>query len=223
MGGGSILKERILTLRRKRKSYKEIAEILDVAKSTVSYWISNNPESRVIKDILTKQNIIKSRRRIRKIIKLSKEKWAAWREVARKEALRNFPATIKNPLFVAGITIYWGEGDSKPKNPMRISNTDPRMISVYIHFLREVMLIPDEKIRMGLILYPDLSDAVCKKFWARVSGLDENHFMKTQYIKGYHPTKRLSHGICMVVVNSRQNKVKILEWIDLFHKKYKIN
>jgi len=45
------------------------------------------------------------------------------------------------------------------------------------------------------------------------------NFMKTQYIRGYHPTKRLSRGICMVIVSSRRQKIKVLEWIDLFYKK----
>lgn len=222
MGTGSILKDRILELRRKKKGYNEIAEILGIAKSTVSYWIADHPESLKVKSILQEQNRVKSRKRIQKIIKLSKKKWLAWREVARKEAVRDFPFAAQNPLFVAGIAIYWGEGDSKPKNPLRISNTDHRMINLYTSFLKKVMRIPDEKIRLGLILYPDLSDVECKRFWARTTGLSSHNFMKTQFIKGYHPTKRLSRGICMVVVNSTQHKVKMLEWIDLFHKKYRM-
>ena len=219
MDGSSTIEERILSLRKKEKSYAEIASILSISKSTVAYWIGDNPESKKIKDILTRKNISKSRRRIRNVIKASKEKWAAWAKEAHEEAVKNFPALAKNPLFIAGIMIYWGEGDSKPKNPLRISNTDPRMIKLYVEFIKNILKVPEEKIRLGLIIYPDLSDTECKNFWAKITNLEKTNFMKTQYIRGYHPTKRLSHGICMVVVNSRQQKIKLLEWIDLFYKK----
>lgn len=220
MNSGSILEKRIIELRRKNKSYKEIVEILSISKSTVSYWMSNNKESQKIKNILTKRNAIKSKKRIKKIIESSKKKWEKWRKEAERQAKKDFPILFKNPIFIAGLMIYWGEGDSKSKNPLRITNTDQRMINIYISFFKKILLIPDEKIRLGLILYPDLSDNKCKKFWIKNTSLKENNFMKTQYIKGYHPTKRLSNGICMVVVNSRQQKIKMLQWIDLFAKKF---
>lgn len=222
MNNSSNLEKRILELRRRYKSYKEIAEILGISKSTVSYWMINNSESQIIKNKLIALNITKSKKRIRKIIKASQEKWRVWREIARKEAIKNFNTLYQNPLFIAGIIIYWGEGDSNPKNPLRISNTDPRMIKLYVYFLKEILSTPEEKIKLGLILYPDLSDKKCKTFWKKITTLKEKNFVKTQYIKGYHPTKRLSNGICMVVVNSRQYKIKILQWIDLFSKQFTI-
>jgi len=85
------------------------------------------------------------------------------------------------------------------------------------------MGIPDEKIRIGLVLYPDLSDGICKSFWSGIMGLPIENFMKTQFIKGHHPTKRLAHGVCMVVVNNRAAKLKVLAWIDFFAKQYTIN
>ena len=96
------------------------------------------------------------------------------------------------------------------------------MISIFVKFLREKMGIPKEKIRMALILYPDLIDMQCKNFWSHAANLPNDHFMKSQYIHGNHPTKRLSHGICMIVVSSVYAKTKILAWIDIFSKQYTI-
>ncbi len=147
------------------------------------------------------------------------KRWEAWRAMARKEAVRQFPVLVHNPLFVAGITMYWGEGDSKIKNPLRLSNTDPRMIRLYVHFLRSVLGVQKQRIRLALILYPDLDDVECKKFWSETAGLSALCFVKTQYIRGYHPTKRLKYGVCVVVVSSRQLKEKVSVWIDLLSKK----
>ncbi|OHB21766.1 MAG: hypothetical protein A3J67_06695 [Parcubacteria group bacterium RIFCSPHIGHO2_02_FULL_48_10b] len=97
------------------------------------------------------------------------------------------------------------------------------MIRLYSIFLKKVLNIPLEKIKIGLILYPDLSDEQCKRFWKEIVRLPENNFMKTQYIRSRHPTKRLSWGICMVVVNNLEQKVKMLTWIDLFSRKFTID
>jgi hypothetical protein len=146
-----------------------------------------------------------------------------WERVHKKtidEACEKFYRYISDPIFVSGISLYWGEGDSKPKNPLRLSNTDGRMIAIYVTFLRNIVGIADRKIRLGLILYPDLIDADCQEFWSTKTGLPRENFMKTQYIAGRHPTKRLLHGICMVVVNSRAAKLTVLTWIDIFAKSY---
>jgi len=215
----TLLRERIYRLRYKHKSYKEISKSLGISKSTVSYWIATDPKSQTIKRELTRENLAVSRRQMKKIAMAAKKRWNRWREEAKKEAVRSFDKLLSNPLFVAGLMIYWGEGDSKPQNPLRVSNTDPRMINLYVKFLLDVLKLSPEKIRLALTLYPDLEDEGCKKFWASVTGLTLKNFIKTQYIRGYHPTKRLKHGICVVIVNSRQVKEKILTWIDLFAKK----
>jgi hypothetical protein len=153
----------------------------------------------------------------------ARKRWARYHSEIIDEAKRCFGRFGGNPFFAGGIALYWGEGDSKPTNPLRLSNTDPRMIALYVKFLRIVMDIPDEKIKIGLVLYPDLSDHACRTFWSDTTGLPAKSFMKTQYIEGRHPTKRLTYGICMVVVNSRAAKLKMLTWIDFFAKQYTMN
>ncbi len=220
MSSSSNLKERILELRRKQKSYNEISEILGIRKGRISYWIAKDPESRKVKEILTERNNRRSKRRIKRVIKAQKARWEQWGLVAHEEAIREFRKLKNNSLFTAGIMLYWGEGDSNPKNPLRLSNTTPALIALYVSFLKEILKVPDNKIRLGLVLYPDLSDTHCKNFWAKTTFLPQNAFVKTQYIKGFHPTKRLSYGVCMVTVNSRRYKIKVQTWIDLFSKHF---
>jgi hypothetical protein len=78
--------------------------------------------------------------------------------------------------------------------------------------------VPKENLRATLILYPDLSEERCINFWARIIGIPKSQFYKTQFIKGRHPTKRLAHGICMIMCGNRQLKEKIMVWIDLLSK-----
>ncbi|MDP3772160.1 MAG: hypothetical protein Q8Q94_02160 [bacterium] len=141
-------------------------------------------------------------------------KWEEWRQETRREAERDFSLLSQNQLFIAGVVIYWGEGDKNPKNPVRVSNTDPHMLNIFVKFLKTTCKLPEDRIRAHLILYPDLDDSLCKKYWSSLIGINQNLFYKTQVIQGRHETRRLGHGICSVEVSSRQLKEKILVWIN---------
>jgi hypothetical protein len=211
------LPKKIFILRRRRKSYNEIAGILGIAKSTVGYWAVARPESWNIRDGLSKTQ---HKNNAVLLGKFSHNRWKIYRERAAAESAKQFSGLAKNPLFIAGIMLYWGEGDKIPRGSLRLTNTDPKIIGTFVAFLKKVMGARKEKIRIELILYPDLSDAQCKDFWSKTTDLPEKNFMKTQIIQGRHPTKRLSYGICMIIVNSIYEKIKMLTWIDIFSKKY---
>ena len=116
--------------------------------------------------------------------------------------------------------LYWGEGDSNPKNALRLSNINPKLVACYMAFLRKFVKVPEDKIKIGLILYKDIDDEKAKAYWRKVTGRGSNSFYKSQYIKGAHPTKRLPYGVCMVVVSTTRYKVKVQEWIEIFARKY---
>lgn len=210
-----------IELRQRGKSYNKIAKELGVPKSTLSDWFSSFNWSQDIKKELTRKANYVARKRLRLINKARREKWERWREKARQQARKDFNQLQKDPLFIAGIMLYWGEGDSKIENSMvRLSNTSPEMMRVFSLFLLNICGVSKEKIRMAMILYPDLNEKKCKHFWSTATGIPKNQFIKTQFIKGKHPTKRLSYGICMINVSSRELKEKIFVWIELFHKKF---
>lgn len=104
---------------------------------------------------------------------------------------------------------------------VRLSNTDPEMIRLFVDFLRCGCKISRKDIKAKLILYPDLDKEVSKKYWSRNTQIPLSQFQKTQFIYGKHPTRRLKYGICDVYVCSRGLKEKIFVWLDLFQKELK--
>lgn len=218
----SSTRDKVLSLRRNKYSYKQIAKMLNLSKSTISYWLVNNPESERIKEFLIDKNLKNVKARIGKLNEANRARWEKLRKGSVELAEKEFVSLWDNPLFVAGINIYWGEGDSKEKNPLRIANTDSRMIKVYCKFLTDIMKVPKEKIRLWILLCPDLNDEACKGYWQKISGMGEENFVKSQHINGRHKVNRLEYGVCNVVVNSRYEKLKMLAWIDLFAKKITI-
>ncbi|MBZ1345325.1 MAG: hypothetical protein KY055_01635 [Candidatus Nealsonbacteria bacterium] len=215
-------KHLVLQLRKRGKSYNAISKELGIPKSTLSGWLKNNPWSEQIKQGLIEKNRALIGKKIRIMNKARKKKLETWYKQCRQQAEKEFPQLKSNPLFLAGLMLYWGEGDSKIENCMiRLSNTDPEMIKIFSSFLQKICQISKEKIRIHIILYPDLNDEICKNFWSKISGIPQAQFIKTSFIQGKHPTRRLTNGICIIYVASRELKEKIFTWIKLYQQEFK--
>ncbi len=208
-----------IQLRRQSKSYNEISKKLGISKSTLHIWFRNNQWSEEIKKNLTNKARILAKPKLKLMALANKKKWEEIHLQHQNEAKKEFPLLIVNPLFVAGLMLYWGEGDKVLKNCLvRLSNSDPELIRVFYLFLKDVILIPKEKIFVKLILYPDLEDKIHRKSWSNKLNIPLSQFKRSVVILGRHPTRRLSFGICSIEVSSRKVKEKIITWLDLYQK-----
>ncbi len=211
-----------IKLRKQKKSYNEISRILGIPKSTLHYWFKGNSWSEEIKKELMEKAWKLGRKQLKLMVEANKKKWEEWHRQCQQEAVKEFPSLKNNRLFVTGIMLYWSEGDSKMKNcQVRLSNTDPEMIRIYSLFLQKICKIPKDKIKIQLILYPDLNEQECKKLWQKAIGIPITQFTKAQFIKGKHPTTRLSYGICNIHLTDRRLKEKIFTWIKLYQQEFK--
>ena len=209
-------KQKAIALRQKGKSYQEIAKIVGVPKSTLSNWFNGVPWSEKTKRYLSELARVNSVKRMTAIS--NKQRIIRKKDYRTKqiEAKKQFVSFIKERLFVAGLMIYWGEGDNKLDNGLvRVANSDPLMIKLYYKFLRTYLPEISDRAKMYLVLYPDLNEKVCKEYWSGKVGLPTDRFFKSSFIAGRHPSKRLAYGIGTLTVSSRAYKEKIIEWIEL--------
>ncbi|MBM3205671.1 hypothetical protein FJZ41_02380 [Candidatus Shapirobacteria bacterium] len=147
-----------------------------------------------------------------------KEKWHKIHLDYRNQADQEFPKLISQTFFGPGLMIYWGEGDKRLKNGIiRVANTDHRLLKVFIAFLIDSCKIRLEKIRLWLLLYPDLNEKRCKQYWSKMLNIPQKQFVKSQYIFGREKKKKVDYGVCSVQVYSRELKEKIIEWINLYY------
>lgn len=210
-------KDKATKLRSAGHSYKDISKKLGVPKSTLSDWFKDDAWSQDIKASLSAKAILESRVRMTNMSRSASKRWEIWRQSARDSAVMIFPQLKSDSLFISGIMLYWGEGDRKAENgAVRLANSDPAMIYIFFRFLKVTLNVPEDKISLWLLLYPDLIDNVQKNFWSKATGVSLEHFKKSIYIMGKHPTKRLAYGVCNIVVNSRELKEKVLKWIELY-------
>jgi len=212
-------REKATELRRQGFSYKKIHREIGTPISTLADWFKNELWSIEIRDKLASTESLAYPEKLKRLIAIVKKKYAILHESYRKEARDEFAILKNDSLFTAGLMLYWGEGDKKVANSqIRLSNSDPSLIKVFYLFLVNVLNIPKEKIKFSLLLYPDLADMPMRNFWSSAIGIPLTQFRKSVYIRGRHPTRRLSYGVGNISVGGRKYKEKLIEWIKLCEK-----
>ena len=212
-------KVRVYKLRREGKSYKEIKKLLGTPLGTIAGWLKNEEWSKKIRDELGARASLAFPEKMAAIQKANKARWTKKYKEYKIVAESQFAQYQADPLFISGLMLFWGEGNKSPKDStVRLANSDPAMIRIFYNFLTNTMGVDPDKIKIHLLLYPDLVDDMQKSFWSKAIGIPLSQFIKSTYIKGKHPTRRLSYGVCIIYVCSRELKDKILVWLNLYQK-----
>lgn len=208
-------KEQIFKLRKSGKSYHEIQKEMGVPRSTLSEWFGSQEWSKEISKELIKKATNGHVIRIKELNKIRGENLKKIYLQAEVEAKEDFEVLKYHPLFIAGLMIYWGEGNKASPHRVGIANTEPQMIKLFVNFLTKVCSIKSLIIKSWILIYPDLNEDECIKYWIENTGLVKEQFYKTITIAGKHKTRKLSYGVCSVGVSSAYLKRKIMKWIEL--------
>ena len=202
-------------LRRKGKSYRQIREELRIPLSTLSDWFRDIEWSKALAKELAQATQAIHTERIIQLDRIRGEHLERVYKEAREEAEREFENMKYNPLFIAGMMLYWGEGTKAPRTSVKLSNTDAEMVRLFVLFLTQACRIPIGKIKAHLLIYPDLEERTCRGYWSKKAGIPWENFTKSVQIMGRHQTRRLNWGICIVDVSSTYFKQKVLVWLGL--------
>lgn len=208
-------KDQAIELRKQGKSYAEIKEELGVPKSTLSDWLSPHGWSQNIKEQLRKESIQKTKVNIVELNKARGRVLEELYEQAEEEAKKEFERLKYHPLFMAGLMLYWGEGDRAGDEKVRLGNTDSEMLRVFVMFLTDVCQIPHDKLNAQVLVYDDLNNEKCREYWSEKIGVAIENFYKSSTLPSKHAEKRVPHGVCIVSCNSTYLKRKFDVWLRL--------
>ena len=186
-------------------SVKEIARTVGVAPSTVSLWVRDVP--------LTVEQLESLRQRNPAY---NSQLRGATRNAERGRARRleyqeegRMLAALGHPLHVAGVMLYWAEGDKGSKNCARLSNSDPELLRFFVRFLRECLLVHDDQMRVTCHLFADHVDrqTEVEQFWLDVVELPRTQLCKSfvNVYSKYSQKKRankLPYGTTRITVYS---------------------
>ncbi|MFH1098589.1 MAG: hypothetical protein V1723_01535 [Candidatus Uhrbacteria bacterium] len=204
-------------MRRMKKSYREIVEILGVPKGTLSSWFNRQEWSAQIQRELDAATRPIHRARFAAMARTRSAKFAALREAARVDARRTFVRHMRNSLFSTGLALYWGEGEKRLElGRLRIANVDPALLWTFTRFLTECCGTPHARLRAWVLLYPDLNEETCLRYWSRATAIPRSQFRKSQVIIGRSARRRVTHGVCTVFVCERLLCERLDEWLRCF-------
>ena len=207
-------------------SIGEIERELDVSRASVSLWVRDvelAPEAQ--RRLLGRAGLgpINSAAR-------SRARARAVREAYQAEGRRR--AREGGPTYAIGCMLHWAEGD-KTRNSVRMANSDPELLRLFLSFLRTHFAVGDEKIALHCNLFADhLSRrAEIEDFWLASLRLPRSALRKSivnTYSKHSQKKRRnkLPYGTCKLVVHSTAIQQTILgsiqeyggfdrpEWLD---------
>ena len=211
-----------INLRLKGRSYNEIARALDVSKGSLSLWFKDLKLPKASQKLLEEKmkialehNLFENNRRRTRNIQIENRK-------IRQSAKIDIKALSKYELKLMGIALYWAEGwnrDNTGKgHGMCFSNSNPDMVKLFLKFLREIIKVPEDKLRVDIHIYPSINEKSAIRFWSNVTNIPKQRFRITQQIsrasKGKRPKNSLPYGTLKLDVGKRQNFFKIQGWID---------
>jgi transcriptional regulator with XRE-family HTH domain len=207
--------EQAVGLRKRGFTLAEIAKYCDISKSTASLWLKDKAFSTEI----TKQNLKRASVENVKRLKLMNKTRQIEREKKYAEAIKaaetEYRHYKKEPLFIAGLMLYVGEGDNTHRRLIRIANARIEVHKIFLRFAIEFLGVPKEKVRFWILLYPDLSEEKCMRKWAKELALPYQQFYKSQVIPGKSKKRTLQHGVGNTIIGSTVLKYKLNRWIEL--------
>jgi hypothetical protein len=91
---------------------------------------------------------------------------------------RDIIATLSERDFlIAGAALYAGEG-AKRDGSILFANSDPRMVLLFVRWLRHFFPVDESRLRMRLYLHEGLDLQVATLFWSRLTGIPETQFTR---------------------------------------------
>jgi hypothetical protein len=169
--GKVVEQERARELRALGWTLGEICEELAVSKASASLWC---------RDVIIDEAALVARRRERAQSgrraaqqrgpnKLQRAKQDEI-EAGRRWGARAIGDLSARDLLIAGTALYAGEG-SKTDGCVKFANTDPRMIRLFMTWLRTTFDVDERRLRLRLYLHDGLDLASAEAHWSAVTSI----------------------------------------------------
>lgn len=195
-------------MRKKGKTYREILDVIPVAKSTLSLWLRSVGLASAQKQRITRKR------------KEAQRRGAQSRHVARTRQIENLlrmgreevGVITERELWLIGTALYWAEGSKQ--NAASISagiqfgNSDVRMIRVFLRWLASLK-IPEADIGFELYVHDNRKSEAQEfcRWWAYNVDVPQEKITRVYFKRDKPATKRtnvgdLYHGLLRIKVRA---------------------
>jgi transcriptional regulator with XRE-family HTH domain len=207
-------------LRDQGLAYNEIAARLGVSKSSISLWVRDMPRPERLSYEACRQRQAAG---VAKYWLGERSRRTAAKEAIRAGEEQSIGALSEREILIAGAIAYLCEGTKTKPYSRRwrvvFINSDPRLISFYLRFLRTAGVRQDQ-LSFRLHIHESADVQAAREFWLRVTNADPAQFGRTN-LKRHNPkTTRLNtgasyHGCLRIdVLRSGELYQRIEGWCD---------
>ncbi|MCX6724416.1 MAG: hypothetical protein NT155_04620 [Candidatus Staskawiczbacteria bacterium] len=221
-------KNKAIELRKQGFSYAEILKKIPVAKSSLSLWLRSVGLSKKQEQRLTDKKLASALRGSKK----RKEIRIALTNEIKRKAQEEVGNLTERELWLISTALYWAEGSKeknyRPGSGVQFSNSDPRMIRLFLSWLLGTVDIPKEDIGIDIYIHESHKNTINRviNYWAEQINFSRDNFQHIYFKKNKIDTKRKNtgkdyYGLLRVRVkgSSILNR-RISGWIDGFCKNY---
>jgi len=189
--------------RRLGLSILDLVKKYNIPKTTIWYHIKDVKLTPEVKNkILSNQGGSKKK-------KIEEEKRA-------EQNARQLLVSLNRELIVAAAMLYWAEGHKKS---FVFTNSDSKMLILYIKFLKNVLLVKNNDISVLVRISDPITEEKVMSFWPKILRLPHSVF-SINYDNIQNKTKT-DFGICRVMVKKSSYYHKIMKSIiDLLQREF---
>jgi hypothetical protein len=214
------LRLRAIQLRESGFSYNEILKEVNVPKSTLAYWVKDIPlDNQQI--ALMKSRSVDRQKRGRFTTSIALRARKVYRDKnAYDEAGKEFTLLRSEPLFMAGISLYWARGGKK-SGYFQFISADKDMILFMLNWIEKFLPLEYKQIKLRLFVQEPNKSLNIEDFWARNLSIRKDSFRITRSRgKGMQNNPNYK-GSCMILITNIAVYRKVLAWQNQFIKYYK--
>jgi hypothetical protein len=199
-------------LRRLGLSYREISDIVPISKSTLSTWcrevtLTREQTAAIARRTAPRKGIPRDTQRKRRIEV----------ESLMVSAQSRARTLLNDPMFVAGVVMYWAEG-AKTYRRLSMSHSEPAALRLFINWVG-AYLIPNPTGAFKVFLHAGNDVAAAEEWWRTELGWPAARLNKP-YIKPDgtgHRKNHLAYGVCSVDIDrSTDAFYETLSFIEVF-------
>ncbi|MEK7172345.1 MAG: helix-turn-helix domain-containing protein [Patescibacteria group bacterium] len=205
-----ILKQKAISMRKEGWSIPQISKKLGIAKSTASLWVSKIPLPQNILDQIKDKELIG---REKGLAVMKARRYLAQLQIqdgADKFIKKLKLLNKKNILKLLVAVLFWCEG-SKRTSEVRFTNSDPKLVRVFLYTIRKAFNINELKFRALVHLHEYHNKKRQHHFWSTVTGIPLNQFTKP-YLKPHTgKRKRDNYQGCISIRYADANIAKELK------------
>jgi len=212
-------KEKAIKLRKEGFSYSEILKEISVAKSTLSLWLRSVGLAKEQKQRITEKKIAAALRGA----KAKKEQRIAITKEIKDKARKEIEEISRRDLWLIGTALHWAEGtkekEDKPGTGIIFSNSDPKMILLFLKWLKIIFSINNSNLGYELYIHETANLRSAQLYWSDILSIPVEK-IRVYFKKNKINTKRKNtgdnyYGLVRIRVNKSSGlNRKITGWIE---------